>query len=282
MSNNVNPNEATCPSCGRFVGPADRCAYCGAGVTQRFSLRLIKYLSLLVAVGGVLFLYLAARGLKPARVKIGELKPEMNRGYVEIEGVVDDEPRTLSSGSLSLVLDDGSGRMTVYVEEEALKELREKGVVPDEGDTVSVCGYLYYKKDRSQPWSLNLNSADRLTIKGGGESGGNGSGGGGGRSPVMQVHVKDVSTDMLGRQVTVEVSLSKVVRKTKGVIILEVEEDGSSIDVKVMEREFGKLVEQLEKSGPGTKLSVTGRVDEYKGRLQLAPAGTDDVRVLTR
>ena len=55
---------AECPSCGRFVGPYERCPYCGADVGQRMAVRVFKYGSLVLAVVGVVSLMFNVQGRK--------------------------------------------------------------------------------------------------------------------------------------------------------------------------------------------------------------------------
>jgi ribosomal protein L32 len=45
---------STCPSCGRFVGPAEKCPHCGAALHKRLPLRLVKYASIPLALLGIL------------------------------------------------------------------------------------------------------------------------------------------------------------------------------------------------------------------------------------
>lgn len=264
----MNPNfpaEANCPSCGRFIGPVEHCAYCGASVKHRLSLRALKYGSLAVAAAGVLLLYLAARGIEPPVVKVRDLQPGMNRAFVRIEGRVEGTPRTLDSGTVMFTLDDGTGKLTVFVDDEVAKELQAADKLPTNNAGVSVRGYLVYRKDKR--WSINLNTPEHLSCSEG-------------ETRTKRVPIRKISKDMLGDQVEVEGKLEKVVRLRKGVIVFTLEDEGRSIDVKVMEESCGAVVAELEASGRGTKVLIRATVREYKGRLQLEPGGPADIVIV--
>jgi ribosomal protein L32 len=53
----TKPNLADCPSCGRFIGPAMSCPYCGADAAGRMPLRVCRWLAVLLGVGGLALLY---------------------------------------------------------------------------------------------------------------------------------------------------------------------------------------------------------------------------------
>jgi DNA/RNA endonuclease YhcR with UshA esterase domain len=261
MSSNI-AGEANCPSCGRFIGPVDRCAYCGASVKRRFSLKALKFGSLAVAIAGVFLLYLAARGIEPPVVRVRDLRPGMNRSFVRIDGRVDGNPRTLDSGTVMFTLDDGTGKITVFVDDDVAKELRAAKKLPANDDAVSVAGYLAHKKDR--PWIINVNAPEHFSRRSGAVQ-------------ARRVPIKDISRDLLGQLIEVEGTLGEVNRKIKGVVVFRIEQDGTGVDVKVFDKTFGALVSRLETRGSGTEVSVRGTVEEYKGRLQLAPRDTADI-----
>jgi len=65
---------ATCPSCGRYVGPTDAgtCSYCGARLTGRMTLRALKIGALGLAVLGLILLWWFATRSPVPMLKIGQ------------------------------------------------------------------------------------------------------------------------------------------------------------------------------------------------------------------
>jgi len=88
----VGPKEEViCPKCRRYVGPLEKCPYCGAKVPTRLSIRLLKWGGLAIAVFGVMFLYLDLHAThiivrEPQTIEISEITPTMNFGNVYITG----------------------------------------------------------------------------------------------------------------------------------------------------------------------------------------------------
>ena len=59
--------EMACPKCGRFVGAATKCPYCGAKVEKRMSLVALRWAAVLLSTVGLFLLYLSASGSATSR-----------------------------------------------------------------------------------------------------------------------------------------------------------------------------------------------------------------------
>ena len=124
-------DRAACPSCGRYVGPYESCPYCGARLSGRISLRVVKMAALVLATLGLAVLWWAARSVAVPAVSIGEIQGLMNLAYVRVEGTVARsvtfDPET---GYLAFWLDDGTGELRVSSYRDVTQVLLDQGRVP--------------------------------------------------------------------------------------------------------------------------------------------------------
>ena len=95
-----------------------------------------------------------------------------------------------------------------------------------------------------------------------------------------RVNLKDITRDMLRQRVIVEAVVADIVEKPsktrERIHIYTLSQDEKHIEV-VWWEEFAKRlsVEQTPKNGD--RVRIRGQVDEYRGNLQLRPAGPRDV-----
>jgi DNA/RNA endonuclease YhcR with UshA esterase domain len=154
---------STCPSCGRPVSGGAACPHCGASLTLRLSVQLLRYGALVVALGGLLALFFAARQGNVPHLTIGQIGATQNLAYVEISGLVTAPPKyTADSQTLSFRVDDGTGEMTVSTFRNETEALIAANRVPALGDRVTVQGTLRVREDFS---GLTLNVPDTLVIE---------------------------------------------------------------------------------------------------------------------
>jgi len=141
---------ATCPSCDRFIGPADRCPYCGADSAKAPILRHLRVAALGLAAVGLVFLYLMARAKETPAVRIGEISPAMNFATVRVSGVVSGVFVGDENGRINYVsfyLADPSGELQVKAYRGVAAALAGKGRVPARGSSVEVTGNLRVAAD---------------------------------------------------------------------------------------------------------------------------------------
>jgi DNA/RNA endonuclease YhcR with UshA esterase domain len=135
-----------CQSCGRFVGPASTCEFCGADVQGRMALRLFKWACIPLALAGLVFLLLWARGHEVVRVRIGDITRTMNMGYVRLEGVAGDVRVKMNPQGvpeyISFPLDDGTGSVSIRINAAQSRILARENRIPRRGDAVSAEGPL--------------------------------------------------------------------------------------------------------------------------------------------
>lgn len=155
-----------CPSCERFIGPADVCPYCGTDSAKSPVLRVLRYAALLLGVAGLAFLYLMVTHRDLPVIKVGEITPMMNFAYVRLAGVVERDAYVVRKKGkvdyISFSLDDGSGQLRVAAYRDIAQALAEKGLVPERGAFVDVTGSLSVSADGRA--KLYLRAVEQLKI----------------------------------------------------------------------------------------------------------------------
>ncbi|MBL7076450.1 MAG: OB-fold nucleic acid binding domain-containing protein [Kiritimatiellae bacterium] len=149
MTNDATPvdetSAAVCPSCNRYIGPAGRCPYCHSDAPKPAMLRILRIGSVVLAVAGLVLLYLAVTHRELPVQNIGEITPLMNYAYVRVVGEV---PRSCFVGEeepvdyVSFMVKDATGSIRVKAQGEVALKLFETGRLPQRGARVDVAGSL--------------------------------------------------------------------------------------------------------------------------------------------
>ncbi|MCX7591340.1 MAG: OB-fold nucleic acid binding domain-containing protein [Kiritimatiellae bacterium] len=146
LGTEASAKDATCPSCDRFIGPADVCPYCGCDSARSAVYRRLRHLTLGLASAGVLLLLWVACKTKIPTLCIGTITPQMNFALVCVEGRVERDayisPRTGRPSYVSFALNDGTGQIRVVAHGRVAAELVQKNLVPRKGKQVSATGTL--------------------------------------------------------------------------------------------------------------------------------------------
>ncbi len=151
-----------CPSCGRYVGPYTACPYCGAALDRRTSVRLLKLTAIILALGGLAFLWLMGRYMAVPTLEIGQANAMMNLAYVRVTGRVTRSPiYDPTTGYFSFWLADDSGELRVAAYRNEARELISEARLPALGDWVAVEGTLRVREDAL---GLTLNVPSKLQI----------------------------------------------------------------------------------------------------------------------
>ena len=162
-----NRSTECCPSCERYIGPADVCPYCDCDSARPFALKILRRISGLLAITGIICLYIAARfGTNTPEVEAGSLTPMMNFACVRVSGRV---VRNAYLGEdndivscLSFFLDDGTGEVRVAAYGQVACDLA-AGRVPAAGDILSAEGPLTVTAE-GKP-RLRLRATDCLAFR---------------------------------------------------------------------------------------------------------------------
>jgi len=157
-----------CPSCERFIGPADVCPYCGTGSARTPVLRLLRAAALLLSFLGLAFLYLMSAHREIPLVAVADISPFMNFARVRVAGTVTRAPyvprRDGAVDYLFFTLDDGSGLIRVAAQDRVARRLVEGGLLPGAGSSAEASGSLSVSAEGDP--KLRLHRAEDLKVAG--------------------------------------------------------------------------------------------------------------------
>ena len=167
----INQNQTdkgiSCPSCGRFVGAHDRCPYCGTGLQKRVSLKSMRYVSIVVALAGLVCLQLMAMSRETPVKEISSITPAMNFAYITIKGEATRPMKYYRDGdkvsNCYIYLKDKTGDMRVTAYRQVAEKLYNKDVYILKGDQVEVSGKI--RVAEGDKISMMLEVPDHLKIQ---------------------------------------------------------------------------------------------------------------------
>ncbi len=90
------------------------------------------------------------------------------------------------------------------------------------------------------------------------------------------ISIKEIDSTYIGKTISTKGEIVYV-SYNKGHVFLKIREENSTIDVPIFSNIAKFLDIELRK---GETISVTGIVDEYKGKLQIIPRKTSDIKVI--
>jgi hypothetical protein len=164
------PPAGRCPVCDRYVGPASACPYCGEDVPAAAPIRFLRWGSLLLALIGVLCLWMAARSRAVPAVSASQVTPRMNHATVRAAGQVRRDAYVARRGGVvdyvSFGLDDGSGELRAAAYGATARALSDRGLVPRKGWSVEVVGSLQVDADSGA--KVRLPGPEALRVLSGG------------------------------------------------------------------------------------------------------------------
>lgn len=162
MTVTTHQSGATCPSCGRFVGPIEKCPYCGASIQKRIPIGYLRIACLILAVLGVVILVYAASGTATPVTKIGNIGATMNYAYVRLAGTVTRGPvYDADAQSLRFYVSDDTGEIQVGAFRDVTQELIAAQKIPAVGDKITMEGTLRVRDDFT---SFNLATANKVEL----------------------------------------------------------------------------------------------------------------------
>lgn len=251
-----------CPSCGRFIGPYERCPYCGADVGQRMVVRAFRYGSLVLAILGLaLLVWVAGRSQVP-KVTIGSLSGTMNWAYVYIEGVVTRQPSYDSeTKSLKFWVGDGESEIMAVAYHPEAEWLMAEGLVPVMGDAVALEGTLRINEDFQ---TLVLDVPQRVEIQ---------------EAKAAEVSIAEAGAGSLYQRVTVRGVIREDRVPYSGLRILNLRDSTGEIDVTIPSGSL-LLGGEFPDLGVGQSVQVTGAVDQYRGDAQISLGRASEILVL--
>ncbi|HEY9069876.1 MAG TPA: hypothetical protein VIV61_06430 [Candidatus Ozemobacteraceae bacterium] len=263
--------ETTCPSCGRFVGVYERCPYCQAWTPKRLSIRIFKTFAVLTSTVGLLLLLFFARTIRTPEIKISEIGPLTNFAHVRLTGVVERSfglhPQWHSLGFTLSQPGIGSEPLSIRVSAYAkvAVEIDKQGKVPDEGDEISVEGTVRYQKDTP---SLLINAPEHLQILRRF------------RAPQSDAPLAaaDVTSDMLGKVVTVQGVIAESVTFPRGALIrLADQKEGFAVWVPARTWDDMKTAVHV-----GDEITARGKVKTFRDALEVEVTAANGIKLLRK
>lgn len=255
---------------------------CGSQVKRPLRIRVLQYASLVLAVAGLVLLYLFSLNRDVPLVRIGDITPVMNFATVRISGEVTRDAYIFESGGIVFNIKDGSGEIAVMGGRAQADALEAAGKLPRRGDQVEVAGSLSVSAD--QEVKLRMQSADQLVLN---------------RKRAIpsavappRIRLADVTAVQKGEQITVVGTLKSVDVPGPGSqapYVLTLEENGAELAVIFWEDVFQGLESAFAKGcgaqgiklpTPGKRISARGRVDVYKDTVQLKVREAGDLCVV--
>lgn len=251
---------ALCPSCGREVSSRQiSCPYCGANLKHRMTIALFGILAIVLAVGGLVLLYVYASDTEVPNVRISEIQAAMNFAYIQIEGDVTRSPNyNPESESLTFWVDDDSGRMLVSAFRSEARALIDAGRVPALGDHVVVSGIL---RVRDALPSLILNSINALDLVRAIES------------PTTRSAATVLADDVFSA-VNVHGQVRAVRQLSSGLQILTIRDESGEIDI-VIDDDLEAIYGPVPRPHVGDTVDVTGIVTLFDNAPQVTLTRSD-------
>lgn len=288
-------DEMSCPKCGRFVGAATKCPYCGAKAGKRLSLVALRWSAVLLSTVGLVLLWLMARTREPERVAIGDIETTMNFGVVRLSGTVRGEPRPFKNGNgMSFFVSDGTGSIIVFVDQSQRERMLAEGLVPHRGDGVDFVAQLQAAASGSSARIRSLNPESFRLDRGGAEDSGADAAArdGGEPAPRASASAKDlgpavpfsaVDASLVGRSVVLEGTVAAIREPPSGSkrpYVVTLTNGVEGVDLKVWPDQFAQIVDAA--SLTGTPVRVKAAVKLWKDRVDLQLRRGEDLQRAVR
>lgn len=248
--------EIICTECGRYASPGATCSFCGAGRAMRADIRIMRYGAVILATIGLALLYAMVLTREIPLVEIGKFNASMNFAVVRVAGRVNGEPRlSWRAGRLHgirLRLDDGTGSLSVWVDEKASRVLEAINQLPQAEDWMEVTGRLSISAEYR---SLRLRSPERVRIS---------------RETLPISDLSAVVTSENDSIIRVVATILDIVEPSdnKRPWVIKLGDGSARCDLVIWHEQWRHLVER-EKWQAGMRVLARGRVSRYRNRPQL-------------
>jgi DNA/RNA endonuclease YhcR with UshA esterase domain len=243
---------ADCPSCGRYVGPHDACPYCGVAFSGRTSLRQIRIAVLLLAVGGLALLWLAATYTEVPTITIDQASALTNWARVRVQGQVSRPPAYDGATEyLSFWLADETGELHVAVYEDETRSLIRAERFPEMGDRATVQGVLRVREDFV---SLTLDGPESLELV---------------REPAVARSIGEITEADQYRRVQVTGQVRRIRSPYPGLTLISLRDSSGEIELVVAEP-LATVCASPPPFTTGQTVEVIAPISLYRGTPQLS------------
>jgi len=248
-----------CPSCGRYVGPYPACPYCGARISGRISLCVLKIVAILLATVGLAALWFAATRAEVPLIEIGQAGATANLAYVRLQGHCTRAPSyDPESEYLSFWLVDDTGEVRVSAYRAETRQIITEGRVPTSGDLVEVAGTLRVREDFV---SLTIDVPEQLHVT---------------RAEPVDRAIGSIAPEDQYLRVRVRGQVRSLYEPYEGLTLFTIRDGSGSIPIAVSQDLVALSGVSLALS-IGQPVEVVAAVSPYRGTPQLVPASVADV-----
>ncbi|MGC9348762.1 MAG: OB-fold nucleic acid binding domain-containing protein [Anaerolineae bacterium] len=255
----TTPPMASCGSCGRFIGPYNRCPYCGARRSGRLSIRAVKIAAVLLATFGLAALWWLARHTDVPQISAAGAAGTMNLAYVRVDGTI---VRGLSyepdSGYLGFWLADETGEIHVNAYRDVTQDLLASGIVPAIGDEISVAGTLRVRETYA---ALTIDVPEHVRLR---------------RPDPIRLKAGEITILDEGKRVRLTGEVRRCTVPYEGLTLITLADESGEIVIAVDEA-VTLLTGALPEISEGQGIEVTGAVTLYRDTPQIAPATVDEI-----
>ncbi len=251
--------RGACPACGYFVGAGPTCVRCGARIARRISVRLIRVISVVGSIVGVVALWFAAYSKQPHEVRVGSVDEMMNGALVKISGKVTAADENRDKNTLRLKVDDGTGEITASAFNKLSQFKKVLGDrMPGVGDEIELVGTLNVTQKFGV--SMFLSVPDRVKVLN--------------KYTVKSVRIGDLTKENVGDMVALRARVASYdQRSTRSGMVLHaivLADATGTIDMTLFDADVSKLPDETRKllTEQGPDLDLTIKIGEYRGRIQ--------------
>ena len=221
-------------------------------------IRVLRISALVLVVAGLFLLYHYSIHRGIPEVRIGDITPAMNFAVVKLRGEVVRDACFFKSGGVAFNLSDGSGEISVNGGRAQADELKRAGKVPRRGDRIEISGSIGISS--GQEFCLRLQSAEQLILERKAER----------LSAAPEMTLSEITAGRRGETVSVRAVLKSIEIPPPGARTpyrLIIGDGGILLPAVFWEDIFQEMKSRL--PVPGTELLIHGRVDLYKGGVQI-------------
>ncbi len=250
-----------CPGCGRYIGPhgTPTCPYCGAHLTERIPIRVIKAIAVVLATVGLALLWFAATHSAVPLIQIGRAGATMNLAYVRLEGRCTRAPSyDPESDYLSFWIADDTGEIRVSAYRAETRRIIAADRVPAPGDLVEVAGTLRIRDDFP---SLTIDVPEQLEIT---------------RAEPVERDIGTIAPEDQLLRVRVRGQVREVHKPYEGLTLITVRDTTGAIPIAVS-ADLVALSPISPTLSIGQPVAVVAAVSLYGDTPQLVPASLADI-----